>query len=952
MLISESATGSARLIFDTNDESFSVDSTGDFQEQISLDSETSRGWTDGVQTWFVEFGINVGWELPDPDQIITHTEGVATDHSNYLNDEFVVDRLVTLIDTSMEIKDGSGDEIEGWLKADSEFSISNLTLYHGLSGVGFGTNSSDNIEIQLKRPDGIVIGTGSMNGSRVDLPVTSPGDGLYGRGVDFLITNGSLPKGAIWTDNITFEMDVDTVAPPPVSSFRIFPDGKEAGIRDIDDDQIIEVYWENVIDMGGSGIGKYVVTVLDSEDEIISEMDYLHPGDLIQLIQGSHTLSMVAYDKAGNMGPFENRSLIIDIEEPRFTNPFPDENTWITGETNMFSIEVRDAGSGIDQASAMYRVYRSDVGIVGEWVGVKEFNVWEDRIILNTTVTEANGYGHYIQWKVEDLAGRLSISLPYSYNMDTGIPSIDIGDQNEMTVGPEPFTLQCYVEDSLSGISLDSIQYRVGSRDDFWNLDWIDLGLTGVGASASPSVKVLSDYRGWGFAQWSVSDIAGNTVQSDLISIYIDEDYPRFTEFDPNGTYVLPDKEVEVTAFLIDDGSGVEHTDVEYSLSTISGWVQYGVGGFSPWEMVDELEDRGGGSYAAMVSVELDEGPFNLIKFRIMDKAGNGWVVSSPISLEVKIDVINLPPTVSFAMYPATEVIIKGDGITLDASSSLDPEGENLSFTWYSDLENYPQGGSIGSGEMVNITLEKVGVHRLWVVISDGVNIVESDVLLLTVEEPAGDGETSDGEKDNMWDWFQDWLPFLILTLLLGIIIGALFVFFFIGRREILVEEAGQPLVDAHYESDYFVPTCPYCGTDVKMSDEYCMKCGTVFSADDKKKMEKKGRKSRRKRKKELLPEKTEEEDLYTDLDWADEEFGEEIEEEELEEDFFSSEEFDEEEEEEEEEEEDELLPTEEEVLDIEEEDIEDYYDEDLDEEELDDDDLEEVEESEWEVDE
>jgi hypothetical protein len=503
---------------------------------------------------------------------------------------------------------------------------------------------------------------------------------------------------------------------------------------------------------------------------------------------------------------------------------------------------------------------------------------------------------------------------------------------------------------------LDSIQYRIASRDGFWDSEWIVLGLTGAGASASPSISVLPAFRGWGFAQWTVSDIAGNTVLSDLISIYIDEDYPRFTGFDPNGTYTLSDKDVEVTAFLIDDGSGIEKTGVEFSLSTISGWVQYGVGGFSPWEAVDELEDRGGGSYAAVVGVELDEGSFNLIKFRMMDRAGNGWVVSSPISLEVEITVLNLPPTVIFAMYPATEFITKGDGITLDASSSFDPEGEVLTYTWYSDLENYPEGGSIGSGEMVNITLQKVGVHRLWVVVSDGVNIVESETMLLNVEESEIDGDSGEEDKDNMWDWFQDWLPFLIFALLLGIIIGALFVFFVIGRREIIVEEAGQTLVDAHYEPDYFVPTCPYCGVDVKMSDEYCMKCGTVFSSDDKRKMEKKGKKRRKKRKKEFLPEKTEDEDLYADLEWSEEEdedeYEDEMEEEELEEDFFADEVEEEEEEEEEEElEEDELLPTEEEILDLEEEDIEDYDEEELEEEEMDDEDLEDLEENGWEVD-
>jgi hypothetical protein len=653
----------------------------------------------------------------------------------------------------------------------------------------------------------------------------------------------------------------------------------------------------------------------------------------------------------------ENRSLQIDVDGPRFSDNHPDENAWVNKDTNVFSIMVQDTGSGIDTASAMYRLYRSDVRLLSDWMSVREITQLDDHVRLNVTVPESDGYGHYIQWKIDDLAGQTSISLPYSYNMDTGTPTIDLLGREELTVGPNPFTIGCYMEDDTSGIRLDSIMYRIGSRDEFYDLDFKSLGLTGIGASSSPSIQVLPSYRGWGFAQWMVTDVAGNAVQSDIVSIYIDEDFPTFTGFSPNGSAVLPEKQVEMTAFILDDGAGVDFNKVEYSISTISGWIQYGVGGFSPWKTVDELEDRGGGAYSALVDVVFDEGPFNLIKFRMMDRSGNGWVVSTPISIEVQVTIIDLPPSVSFTMYPATETISKGDSIVLDASSSFDPEGEDLSFTWYSDLENYPESNSIGSGEVLNITLERSGVHRLWVVVSDGTNIVDSDYMLLTVESSSSDGADGDGDKGkgSMWDWFQEWLPFLLIALLVGIIIGAFAVYFLVGRREFeVIGEQGQPLVDAHYESVFFIPTCPYCSTDVKLSDEYCMKCGTVFSAEDKKKMEKQGKKkSRRKKKKEMLPAKEEEEDIYADIaaEWDEEEYEEDLDEEPLEEDFFASEEELEEDEYEEEIEEEDLIPSEEDIELLEEDEI-DLYEEELDEEDLEDMDLEEVDDEEWEVDE
>jgi hypothetical protein len=537
--------------------------------------------------------------------------------------------------------------------------------------------------------------------------------------------------------------------------------------------------------------------------------------------------------------------------------------------------------------------------------------------------------------------------------MDTISPTIDITGEMELMVDTSVIGLECYMEDTLSGLDLETISFRVGSASDFWDSTWKELGLTGIGASATPSIDILPTFRGWGYVQWSVSDVADNIVWSDLISIYIDEILPRFTGFNPNGTTVLKRTEQEVEAFIIEEGSGLERTSVQYSVSTITGWIEYGVGGYSPWEDVDELEDRGGGQYIASTIVNLDEGPFNLVRFRVKDLAGNGWVVSSPMKLEVTVTVTNLPPTAAFNMIPATDFIYSGDSIILDGSPSMDPEGKNLSYSWYSDLENYPYGESLGSGMVLNVTLEKVGTHRLWLIVSDGTHIVESEEQILVVMESgsSGDGE---GSGNKSWD-LLDILPYLLLALLIGLILGAIVVYIFMTRKVEEIQERRvdvQPMVPAHYESDYFVPHCPHCGSETKLTDEYCMKCGTVFSAEDKKKMEKEGKKKKKRKgisgkKRALLPKKEDDEidEVFADIseDWEEEDFeDEDLEEEELaeEEDLYEDE-YGEEEEEEEEEEDDILLPTEE-VLE------EDYDMEDLD--DLEDMDLEDVEEDEWEV--
>ncbi|MBN1539538.1 MAG: zinc ribbon domain-containing protein, partial [Candidatus Thermoplasmatota archaeon] len=420
--------------------------------------------------------------------------------------------------------------------------------------------------------------------------------------------------------------------------------------------------------------------------------------------------------------------------------------------------------------------------------------------------------------------------------------------------------------------------------------------------------------------------------------------------FSPNGTTVLTKTGQEIEAYIEEDGSGLERSGVEYSVSTITGWIEYGVGGYSPWEQVEELDDIGSGLYTASVKVELDEGPFNLVRFRIKDVAGNGWVVSSPIKLEVAVTVSNLPPTALFNIIPATDFIYSGDSIILDGSPSSDPEGRNLSYSWYSDLERYPYGDSIGSGKVLNVSLEKVGSHRLWLMVTDGAHIVTSEEQILVVQDREGTGG-EDGQDDDGWD-IMEILPYLLLALLIGLLLGAIAVYIFMTRRPGELAQGAvdvQPLVPARFESDYFVPHCPHCGTDAKLSDEYCMKCGTVFSAEDKRRMEKEGKKKKRKGsagKKRSLPSGSGQEEIdevFQDMpeDWEGEDLYDGEQEEELEEeDDLYEEDYDEDEE-------DEQFPDPGDE-DIDGEEMEDFDMDEID--DLEDMDLEEID-DEWEVD-
>ena len=845
-LSSDDVAGTAEFRYSTVTQTFSYDTSGGFNGGLSFDEAGSRAWSDGFQSWYAEFSVHIDWALPDPHTVTTYITGSTGGHINYLSESFVIDRGLTLGDDEMRVLLDNGQEVVGWINATTGITISNVTLLHTLSQTPFSENAFKTVEIGLFRPDGIRIGTAELNGTTLKVNRTVPGDGISSERAAFYLGRVDLPYGSSWAGNLTIPLDIDTVAPPAVSSFILFPDGKESGTRDRDDDQIVELYWENVIDMGGSGMAGMTLEVRDGTGGLLSSADQYSSSDLMMLPMGDLTVSIAARDLAGNVGPWTERGIIVDLLSPYFSSHVPSGGSWVNPEGSTFSVIVNDSLSGIDAKSGFYRLYRSDARMLSDWTPVQAVETVDNGLRLIAVVPLNEGFGHYIQWSVSDQCGVQERSQIYQYNMDGTPPEIEF-DDGPLDIGPGPVVLECYMEDTLSGLDLSSISYRIASKAEIGDADWIELGSSGSGASASPRIEVLPDFEGAGFVQWRVEDQAGNLMESEMVQIFVDRTMPAFTGFEPGTGSVQNELVVPVAAYIEESGSGLTIYDVEVSVSTIAGWVLYGVGGYSPWKTVDGLEYLGLGSYMATTTVSLDKGPFNLVRFRAMDTSGNGWVVSIPMSIEVELPETDLPPIARFTMFPMGDFIYQGENFVLDGSASYDPEKQNLTYMWYSDIEGYPSVKRIGSGAVVNVTLSTLGVHTLWLVVSDGKYDVESEELHIQVL--AREAEDTGESEESMADTLYKALPYLILLFIIGLLIGGLAVFLFMRRRR---EMEGQyqhapVMVDARIETEEVRPNCPYCGRDVRSTDEYCMSCGTVFSAKDKEAIAKGKRKKKRK---------------------------------------------------------------------------------------------------------
>jgi hypothetical protein len=835
-LYSDSGPGTSVLRYDAVQSRFEMTSTGVFSNSGVLDPALSTARSDGFQTLLVDFAVTFDWRLPSVDLVLTRVLSAAGMHVNYFNQEFLLDRNVSIGLDGPRVLERSGTYSGGWLNGSSEISITNLTLVHSLSGMPLSSGASNGILLGLYDPSGRPLGAFEPAPGGYFLNWTGIGTDLDGSALSFHIGPAALPAQASWGGNLTVPLSVDTYPPPGIGSFRVIPDGREKGEGPMDDDRTVEVWFEPIKDTGSSGLSHYVLEVRNMDGGLVRTLPSVQPGDMLVLDEGMLNLTLFAVDRAGNSGPHESRMLLVDLTGPSFSGPSPPTDIWLKEGNFKLSVKVQDTGSGLDPTSFNYRIYRGDIGVLTDWSRVTSYYEVLGGYVLNATPARFQSGSNYIQWYAKDTTGSESVSQPYPFSSDMTPPIIRPVDKGPMLRPSGPFEVKCQLEDMLSGLDLKTLAFRSSMSSGIYSAPWTNADQTGSAKVVVHSMLLSPDYIGSGYLQWRVSDNAGNDVESPLVSVFVDSENPLFRSFEPNGSEPLNKRNVQVAAYIYDGGTGLGQTDVEVSVSTISGWVANGVGGFTPWTRADTVEDLGLGTFKASSMVLFDEGPFNLVRFRVRDGAGNGWVISGTVRFEVTVPVIDLPPIALFRTVPVGDLLQAGEVLMFDGSASYDPEGRNLTYEWYSDIEGFPIVERLGTGPELNTTLRTIGVHSLYLVVSDGTHRTESERIKVKVTAPTGTGP-EEGGGEGIWDILMDSLLLILVALLIGLFIGGVIVAVVLRKdneRPIPLEAMPvRGLKDLSEGS----PVCPYCDAEVRLSDEYCMKCGSVFTAEDKEKM-------------------------------------------------------------------------------------------------------------------
>jgi len=817
------------LRFHTGNGTFVDEWKGKFKGTYSFDTAACRASTDGSVRWLVDFALVPDWNWPDAEMVITTVLTSMGDDSNHRSFVVPIDRTVAALREQVVITSSGGGPAPEWISNSTLLDISNITLVHGITGRAISGEVAQGLVLGLLRSDGLRIGSSVGSGGNFGFGEVSIGEYLSGRARPFYVIVDSMPSGMVW-EGLTLELNVDTYAPAMIDTFTLYADGRQDGYYPLDDDPIVELDWIEIKDSGDSGIKEYLVHI--HTGGVHEVLRGISPRTLLALPDGLARIGLQAVDNAGNEGGITYRDVRIDLKEPAFFGLTPADGTWLRDGLLRVTVEAVDNGSGLDLESARVRYFLSATQTLSSWIYPTGILNESGRIILVFDMPKVEGVANYIQWSIKDLSGRETISRAFNYNIDLGLPQIDAGDPSRTNwIGPGNVTVSCEMIDAMSGLDLSTASYRFGPREGFYDLGWTSLGYAGTGAVIYPDLVLDPDFTGYGYLQWRVSDKAGNSAESEIIVCFVDRTPPRVVSVLPNGTVSNRDRDVTVIANIAEMESAIPTNGVEYSVSRMSDWIDYGIGGYSPWKRVQQLIDLGLGSYQAQVNLTFDEGDFNFVKFRLMDVAGNGWVESSPYRIRVSLPKVDLPPVALFLVTPYVDSMVQGDTVRLDASASYDPEGEPLRYRWYSDLESYPLSSLLGEGKVFNLSLNTTGVHRVWLEVSDGGDYQRSQDLVVRVMPR--DGSESEVVVKEGID-LCDVLPYLLIGLALGTVLGIIVTLFILRRREQEPQPPPPVLVDAKVTSEYHVPHCPYCSGEVRPTDEYCVKCGTVFTAEDK----------------------------------------------------------------------------------------------------------------------
>ncbi len=443
------------------------------------------------------------------------------------------------------------------------------------------------------------------------------------------------------------------------------------------------------------------------------------------LLEGDQNyIKLTAKDFAGNQITTIDYNIKIDITNPEFSNPIPDNLTWINSTWVQCNITIADEFSKVDVTSVRYSISINGINNYGKWylVNLRFLSNLEYYIItLNCTEQYAEGEENYIRWKATDCAGNSFISKDYQILIDiTGCSFNDPIPTSHTWVNTLMVECGIIINDtSGSGVDINSIEYTT-SVDGPDNLkEWknksmkitdlmIDQNIKPPHISPFIQVRVLiRDFQEGieNYIYWRAKDVANNDlITGGPFKIRIDLSPLEFLNPKPKPETMQYENDLQCQITIKDvGGSGVDPNSVEFRYRTNNdeSYTPWNRSGISPLPKTD--------SFIFFVFINFEHGDSNFIQWCAKDLAGNGPFQSQQYKI-----IINSPPIPKIT-YPKTN----GDyyekmNITFNAEKTTDPDlGDNLTFYWESNIS-----GPIGFSSYFKSIIPP-GLHNISLYVSD-----------------------------------------------------------------------------------------------------------------------------------------------------------------------------------------------------------------------------------------
>jgi len=258
-----------------------------------------------------------------------------------------------------------------------------------------------------------------------------------------------------------------------------------------------------------------------------------------------------------------------------------------------------------------------------------------------------------------------------------------------------------------SGVDGRTIEYAISNDGGRTFGAWEPTNIKRVGDQIT--IKLFINFREGqdNYIKWRAKDVAGNGhVESEAFQVKVDTIVLTYKDATPQEPQ---DSNYVVCGITIDDirGSGVDGASIQYSISL------NGVSNYGPWETLE----LGGVHESIMVSTPplyFDRDTVNYIKWRSRDIAGNGWIYSSDLPIEIKQVARNTDPVPIITSPQPNQDFDTGSYVRFDGSTSEDSDGDALEYLWISDIDGY-----LGTEAVITRQLS-AGNHRITLAVSDG----------------------------------------------------------------------------------------------------------------------------------------------------------------------------------------------------------------------------------------